>query len=238
MNILNALKPTRRWFQYRLRTLLVFTALCGVAAKWVGDPIIKVQRQARAVQFIRAAGGRTYDCLGHCTVPTWMQGWFGIGPGFWISHVRFAEESGDADLATLDDLPDLLFVIGCGSQVTDAGLEHLQGLRHLESVNLSKTRITGAGLVFLNKLTNLKRLDLSHTHVTDAGLRYLQGLTNLTELDLHGTQVTDAGLPYLKMLANLKDLDLYGTQVSFDGVKRLQQALPNCAVIGPADQAQ
>ncbi|NQU21935.1 MAG: hypothetical protein HQ567_11685 [Candidatus Nealsonbacteria bacterium] len=42
--------------------------------------------------------------------------------------------------------------------------------------------------------------------MTDAGLEYLEGMTSLQSLDLRGTQVTDAG------------------------IKKLQQALPNCKI--------
>jgi hypothetical protein len=42
--------------------------------------------------------------------------------------------------------------------------------------------------------------------------------------------VTDAGLEHLKALRQLQRLDLKETKVTADGVKKLQQALPNCKI--------
>jgi len=40
----------------------------------------------------------------------------------------------------------------------------------------------------------------------------------------------DAGLEHLEGLTNLKWLRLYKTQVTEEGVKKLQQSLPNCTI--------
>jgi hypothetical protein len=94
-----------------------------------------------------------------------------------------------------------------GTQITDAGLAHLEGKSNLRSLNLSDNSITDAGLVFLPSLKeHLQSLDLSDTRVSDAVLRNLRRLTNLRRLDLGNTCVTDSG------------------------VKELQQALPSCAI--------
>ena len=90
--------------------------------------------------------------------------------------------------------------------VTDAGLEHLKGLSQLQSLTLEGTQVTDAGLKRLTGLTQFRTLDLNETRVTDAALVHLKGLTKLSELDLHNTKVTN------------------------EGVKRLQQALPNCKI--------
>ena len=41
---------------------------------------------------------------------------------------------------------------------------------------------------------------------------------------------TDAGLEHLKGLSNLQELYLGKTQVTDEGIKKLQQALPNCEI--------
>ncbi len=43
-------------------------------------------------------------------------------------------------------------------------------------------------------------------------------------------QVKDAGLEHLKGLMQLKKLVLHDTKVTDKGVKRLQEALPNCKI--------
>ena len=209
----------------------------GEAAKWVGVPIIKVRRQQSAVRAIEASGGRCYWCGGKPLVPDWMRKRFALGDCISISHVDLPDESGDADMALLDDLPDLRQVMGCGCQVTDVGLEHLQGLSHLECVYLCNTQITGSGLEYLKYQSNLQLLDLSCTQINDAGLEHLGGLTNLRVLNLSDTHITNAGLPNLKMLTQLMELDCQNTQVTIDGVKDIQKVLPNCRIIvGRADR--
>lgn len=42
--------------------------------------------------------------------------------------------------------------------------------------------------------------------------------------------VADVGLEHVKGLTNLQELDLRGTQVTEEGVKKLQEALPNCKI--------
>ena len=64
--------------------------------------------------------------------------------------------------------------------ITDAGLKHLEGLTHLQGLNLSGTPgITDAGIKHLGALQQLKSLDLGGTQITDAGLEHLKGLTEL-----------------------------------------------------------
>ena len=61
-----------------------------------------------------------------------------------------------------------------GTQVTDAGLKELDGLKNLHTLHLGGTKVTDRGLKELVGLKNLHTLDLSFTAVTDAGLAELQ----------------------------------------------------------------
>ena len=117
------------------------------------------------------------------------------------------------------------------TQISDADLEHLKRLPHLESLNIECPQITDRGLSYLQGLTRLVLLGLDTTQVTDIGLPYLEKLTNLSVLLLADTKITDAGLEYLKMLENLEMLSLEGTQVTDAGVADLQKALPDCEII-------
>jgi hypothetical protein len=49
-------------------------------------------------------------------------------------------------------------------------------------------------------------------------------------LSLYRTQITDAGLAHLAGLAYLRRLVVGRTHVTDEGVKKLQQALPNCRI--------
>ena len=104
---------------------------------------------------------------------------------------------------TEEGTPPRMSISFFGTQVTDAGLEHLKGLTDLESLDLRLTKVTDAGLEHLKGLTSLTSLNLDLvTQITDAGLEHLKGLTNLTSLNLGRTKVTDAGLEHLKGLKN------------------------------------
>ena len=73
-----------------------------------------------------------------------------------------------------------------------------KGLTQLQSLDLAGTQVTDAGLEHLKGLTQLQSLDLGQTQVTDAGLEHLKGLTQLQSLNLGDTKVTDAGLEHSK----------------------------------------
>ena len=73
------------------------------------------------------------------------------------------------------------------------------------SVHLSFTQVTDAGLKDLAGLKQLQTLDLFGTQVTDAGLKHLAGLKRLRTLVLGSTQVTGKGKADLKKaLPNLE----------------------------------
>jgi hypothetical protein len=137
--------------------------------------------------------------------------------------------------------------------VTDAGLKHLTGLRHLQSLNLTGnpqltdpalehvgqlsrlydlnlagTSVAGPGLEHLSGLTNLQTLTLQNTPVTGPGLGALRELPDLKRLDLQNTLVDDDGLAHLKLFQSVSDLDLSGTKVTGSGLQHLQ-SLPKLA---------
>jgi hypothetical protein len=137
----------------------------------------------------------------------------------------------DAGLVHLKDLKRLAMLQLSGVQITDGGLEHLKGLTNLSYLTLGATNVTDAGLENLNGLTNLAVLDLSDTgQITDAGLVHLKRLTNLSELNLSGTRVSDAGLARLKGLTNLHSLGASRSLATDEGLKALQQSLPNLTI--------
>ena len=200
---MNEPKPKhRRWYQFSLRTLLLFVSVCAVPFAWVGWKIDRTRREQVIVTKIEKWGGRV---------------WYHEvkGPDWLARHFRKVKE-----VSFIRD-----------TCVTGARLEHLKGLTSLEYLNLYSNEVTDVGLEHLKGLTSLESLDLSYTKVAGGGLEHLKGLTNLDHLSLTMTQVTDAGLEHLKGLPNLKSLYLRYTQVTDEGVEKLQQALPNCKIL-------
>jgi len=109
-----------------------------------------------------------------------------------------------------------------GKPLTDAELEHVKGLHHLEILDLTGTKITDAGLASLEGLTLLRNLELDGTRVTDAGMIHLARLPGLKFLALNSTVVSDAGLAHLKFVKTLEGLDLNGTRVTDAGLVHIQ----------------
>jgi hypothetical protein len=130
----------------------------------------------------------------------------------------------------LDDQNRVIAVNLGERKVTDADLVHVQGLEHLQELDLTKTRITSAGLSNLKDLKTLKKLYLTDTRVDDAGIAQLKGMKSLETLGLSGTKISDAALEHLRDLTGLKALFCIGTAVTDAGVAKLQKAVPKCDV--------
>ncbi|HVF33609.1 MAG TPA: DnaJ domain-containing protein [Acidimicrobiales bacterium] len=114
----------------------------------------------------------------------------------------------DAELRNLAGMRSLRLLDLTGTRVTDAGLVHLLGCEDLEVVSLWDTRITDAGLALLGRLGNIRQLGLGNTRVTDAGLRHLQDLRRLRLVQLAGTAVEGPGLRHLHGLPELETVSL------------------------------
>ena len=67
--------------------------------------------------------------------------------------------------------------------------------------------------------------------VAEAMLLALDNLPDLRALDLSGVPINDSDLEHVMPLKKLRKLVLTGTKVTDEGVKKLQQALPNCTII-------
>jgi len=143
----------------------------------------------------------------------------------------------NSGLAHLSDLKELKELHLVGTRVDSEGLRHLSDLVSLRFLYLRDTGVGDAGLKYLSSLTELKHLDFSYTQVGDTGMKYLSGLKLLTLMDLRGTRVGDAGLVHLSGLESLEWLFIDHTKFSNDqkyfsdaGVKKLQEALPDCHI--------
>jgi Leucine Rich repeat len=229
-------KRKRRWLQFSLRSLLVFTAIVAVGCAWLGRKIERKRRERVTVAAINNHRGTVfYDSqitlLGKHTPsaerrgPEWLRKVLGENFFSEVKSVSFpagANVSEDifenvqvfTELETLD-------LVFC-KEVTDAGLEHLKGLTQLQRLVLHRTQVTDTGLEHLKGLIQLQTLDLSSSNVTDAGLENLKGLTQLQILVLDSTKVTDAGLEHLKGLTQFQKLGLGATQITDAGLEYLK----------------
>ena len=113
-------------------------------------------------------------------------------------------------------------------------MQHLRGLRRVQSVLMNDTAITDAGLEPIGKLDTLRNLDLRGCPVSNTGLVHLKGLKKLKALRLSGksgaTTVDVEGFNHISSLNGLKVLAadfLFGDMVAaisrLDGVTNLEE---------------
>lgn len=104
-------------------------------------------------------------------------------------------------------------------------MESLAHLTSPESLWLDDTQITGAGLVHLENMSNLKELSLDRSQIGDDDLKALATLESLEYLFLSGTNVTEDGLAHLQDLPNLRHVSLDNTEVSEDAASEFNAGL-------------
>ena len=211
-------KRKRRWFQFSLRTLLVFTLIVAIGCAWVAHRIQQKRKEREIVDTICKFGGRVmYDC-DKCAPGTKTP----IGPPGpdWLRKLLGDYFFSDVEIIALNQDPD-----------ADARMVNVKSLTQIQYLDLARTNVSDDGLSNLDGLTKIKTLYLHDTRITDAGLIHLHRLAALRMLYLTNTSVTDAGVESLKGLTQLKQLDLSGTRVTVAGMNALQKALPNCQIL-------
>ena len=97
-------------------------------------------------------------------------------------------------IATMSNLTHLFLE---NTRVTGTGFESHR-FERLRFLLLKNSQITDAGLAAIGGIKNLEFLDLESTQVTDVGLEHLSSLTKLSYLSLAGTRVTAAALVDLR----------------------------------------
>lgn len=107
-------------------------------------------------------------------------------------EVDYVDLSGDL---VFDDRTGNLLRIE--TEVTEAGLSHLQGMTALQELRLSDTEVGDQGLIHLQELRNLQRLHLTGTRITDQGLVHLHGLKKLKKLWIDRSACSPAALEEL-----------------------------------------
>lgn len=172
----------RRWFQFRLRTLLIAILVLSLPLSWLAARSDKVERKKGAVDsIVNAWGASTYE-IPRPSAPAWARDLFGDDFFIDVIEVRSGSgvfgtgkcEFGDDEAAYLKELSKLLWLHLDGTQVTDTGLEHLKGLVNLRTVSFSDTQVSDTGLEHLRGMVNLQQLFLDGTQVTDKGIKMLQ----------------------------------------------------------------
>lgn len=178
-----------RWMQFSVRTLLLVVVAVCVPLGWLASKRSERRAEQSAAIAIEKLGGHVGDNLD-----------------------PFRDDSLPGPALLRFILGDDFFVrvrnvwLNNRMEVSDAALEPLDSLPHVEVLSLEATSIS------------------------DAGLRRLQRMRGLKHLCLNETRVSDAGIGALKRLRRLETLEIENTLVTARGVAELQAALPKCKI--------
>jgi hypothetical protein len=208
--------------------LLVFILLCFAVA--AGYLFWRSERDTRQVESVRAklaASGvdvlDSYDQPDESAFVLFRS----IEPTKIVLVKGGARRLTDVDLKELAGINRDLKLMLSNSEVTDDGIESLEGKSNVRWLDLGRTRITDAGIKHLRGM-NLESLDLSGTHITDTALATLGefDMPRLKELIIAGTGVTDAGLSHLAHFKTLEFVVLSQTKVTRSGLRHLRHEIP------------
>ncbi len=189
----------------------------------------RARRQREVVEAIRQIGGEVWYDYQAATDYYWIPICEGDPPPEdWVSVNTYLGRD------FFHDVVGVSFYIGgkvpeiC--PICESDLAILGALKGLRSLDIRCQNVSDRGMKHLAPLTQLELLDASWTGLDDDGTRYLKSMISLRVLELDGTDVTDGGLVPLHTLRNLEQLSLIDTNVTLEGVKNLQEALPNCEI--------
>jgi len=222
-----------RWFQYSLRKLLLFVLGSSIACSWLALNSESASTQRKAVSTIERSGGWVrydyeYDGAGDL-VPgagprhsAWLREL--LGDDFFATVIEAAVYNDDG-LKSVTELPRIRRLQIGKSPYCRADFGHVEDVRrHTMDAAEPKQRA---------------QLLLRSTVITEAALEHIQGLPQLQDLAIFDVPLTNAGLEYLKTLRQLRrlrlpprhgKLNLERAAITTEGVRNLEQALPNCEI--------
>ena len=220
---------TRRWFRFRLRTLLVMVTLVSVPLGWELD---QRRREKVVVAWVEKMGGQADFLSVDVAHRNWWEKtkdrWFGDT----VLNVDLYNRKLKIDLSPLAELKKLESLCLTETQMSD--LLPLAEMKSLNYFYLNGNRVQDAiaqvyDISPLAELKNLKHLCIHNAEVND--LSSLAELKNLEVLTLTETPVND--LAPLAELKSLKNVTLINPslQISEEQVQELRLALPNCQIV-------
>jgi REP element-mobilizing transposase RayT len=239
----DAVKRGLRWYQFRLKTLLVFVFVISAGLSVFMQITRKARLQRAAVLAIINSGGWVqYDFEnypGEKPSSPWLQATLVRDFLSSVTQVGLKSELASTELRNLPSVENIALE---DSRNADVALSNIEGIESLTRVDLRGSDVTNDGLKHLKSLKNLHELDLSNTQVTNAGLDNIsdipiitltlihsridslknKGFAELKSLILIDSPITDSALADAPMLKRLLTLHLTRTKITDDGLKYLK----------------
>jgi len=198
----------RRWFTFRLSTLLIGVTLLACVLGMFGRELHRARRQGQAVARLRSAGAAFIDRSFErregpfiCYMDEWSTSDDGVLPPDWVRQTLGAE---------------------FGMYVDRVMFQRDQNYLS-NPLNAGPLRCTDEDLACLPDLRGLKHLELEGTNITDQALRHVGNAPTVTYLSLSHTSITGQGFPFLSKLTDLRTLELNDTDLEDQYVAELCQ---------------
>jgi hypothetical protein len=238
--------PKRRWFRFAfsLRTLFVVVTVLAAAMGYLVWKARTLRQQSQIILDLQGMGATIsfdHEIGRPKPVPT-------PGPEIlkrFLGEYSFAEivqiqVEGewvtDDTLARIAKLPGTISLILTSDNITDRGLAHIAQMPDVSALELESRRVTAAGYAQLKPGRPMVLIFRSRDHdlnVDDSWMPQLANLTRVRYLYLENAPITDAGLAELHRAKGLRRVWLTGTHATAEGVKDLQNALPDCEIFWP-----
>ena len=248
-------EPELPWYQFSLRSLLLFVAfvavVCslGVCTNWpvslavlIGLPlgIMVIRAREKVVvcgfQFFlialvgcrvsSAATGGLWETEWWWTIGWWLTIVIAVVMGGVYGHLM--ADASKARRRWLQIIPLALLSLMLLEGV-DPILHKLRQQKTIEAITKLGGSMESYPPYYFGECVSIKRTEFSDAEM-ERLKDVLKAVPGLKELRLDQTQITDAGLEQLKGLTRLECLSLTDTKVTAAGVEKLKQALPTCTI--------
>ena len=216
-SVLKPVKRKLRWYQFSLRTLLIFVTLFAVACSWVAVKMGQAKRQREAIEAIRKAGGFVWYAEGDYSLNrTWGVDVLGVDFYANVEGASFDHRTNNPDETLKTITPYLVtfktltFLDLDKNPVTDKSIPVLLQLKNLDSLQLGGSTITDDGLAQLKDLPNLRRLSLVYAdQITDEGIMHLKQFPKLRNIrfESHNPHITKNAWDVVKSFKDYDDLE-------------------------------
>jgi hypothetical protein len=228
--------PKLRWYQYRLRTLLLLVTAFAVCMSWFTVKQKQAERQHKIISEITASGiivvhydfevdESWQETNSEPIVPAWLRKL--LGDDFFANvvaiDVRDYRGTEAKNFEHISELTSLKFLSLSGAPLSNEEFKDLNlgKLIHLKSFGIHNDELTDSDLEFLENYSQLEDLSLMDAKLTDEGLKHLSPLKNLRSLCIRFTKIKGTGFAHLKKLTRLRELYIDSESITDKGMEEI-----------------